>query len=111
MPEHVSFGFAAYLLFMKVAKQEGSQYFGELNGTFYLIKDDQAAALQQHWQQHPEAPGLVTRVLQDQALWGENLTQLAGFADAVAEKLTQLQEKGVAQALQDFAIARQKAGE
>jgi tagaturonate reductase len=106
-PEHVAFGFAAYLLFMKVAKQEGSQYFGELNGTFYLIKDDQAATLQQHWQQHPETPDLVTSVLQDQSLWEQDLTQLPGFAEAVTEKLQAMQEKGVAQALQDFTIARQ----
>jgi tagaturonate reductase len=108
VPEYVAFGFAAYLQFMKVAKQEGSQYFGELNGTFYLIKDDQAATLQQHWQQHPEAADLVTSVLQDQRLWEQDLTQLAGFAQTVTGYLRQLQEKGAAQALQDFTIARQE---
>jgi tagaturonate reductase len=102
VPEHVAFGFAAYLLFMKVAKQEGSQFFGELNGALYLIKDDQAATLQKHWQQHPEVAGLVAGVFRDQTLWGEDLTQLPGFANSVIEKLTQMQEEGVGKALKAF---------
>ena len=101
VPAYFAFGFAAYLLFMKVRKKEDGKYFGEHNGNPYPIKDDQAGYFFEKWQAHPPEEVVLT-VLKNQELWGEDLTQLPGFAQSVTEKLLTLQEGQVKDTLQSF---------
>ncbi len=101
---HFSLGFAAYLLFMKAVKKEGEQYKGEYRGQAYPINDDKAGYYFGLWKDRsPEE--VVTLVLKDKNLWGEDLTLLKGFEASVREDLAILINKGAAAAL-----ARQQGG-
>lgn len=99
VPAHIAMGFAAYLLFMKAKKLEGGVYYGDLDGKYYPIKDEQAAWFFQKWKTLP-VPQLVTAVLKDSSLWGADLTQLPGFAQAVTEKTEEINEQGIAAIMQ-----------
>ena len=100
VPERLSIGFAAWLLFMKVTKKEGNNYFGQLNGQAYPINDEMAGYFFNHWQNlAPEA--LVKTVLSDASLWEADLSQIPGFTVAVTEKLLQMMEQGAMAVIQD----------
>jgi tagaturonate reductase len=99
VPEKISIGFAAWLLFMKVVKTEGNGYWGELNGQPYPIKDDMAGYFFNHWQNlSPE--NLVKKVLSDVALWDVDLTKIPGFAASVTANLVQMMQQGVLSVIQ-----------
>jgi tagaturonate reductase len=97
VPKHFALGFAAYLLFMKAVKQEGSQYFGQRGDDFYLINDDQAAYFYEKWQgiTAETAAGLVQSILSNTQIWDTNLTKLSGFAEAVTDYLVEMMNTGV----------------
>lgn len=99
VPERITIGFAAWLLFMKATKKEGNKYFGELNGQAYPINDEMAGYFFNHWQKlAPDA--LVKIVLSDASLWEADIDQIPGFTAAVTEKLLQLMEQGAIAVLQ-----------
>ena len=93
-PEAIALGFAAYIMFMKAATKKGDQYFGELNGQPYLIQDEQAAVFYQRWAGLSTA-ALVQEVLKDSAFWGEELSLLPGFQQAVTDKLNLILNNGM----------------
>lgn len=94
VPQRFAAGFAAYLLFMKADKEENGRYFGTLNGNPYPINDDRAGYYYARWQ-NTDPADLVRTVLQDEALWGTDLTQLEGFEEAVASRLSDFMRDGV----------------
>ncbi|MGI4870937.1 MAG: tagaturonate reductase [Janthinobacterium lividum] len=98
VPEYVALGFAAYLLFMRGTRQEGSTWQGEINGQQYPIQDEQAGYFAGLWQ-HAPAAEVVATVLSNTSLWGTDLTALPGFADCVARFLTQLEQDGATSTL------------
>lgn len=101
VPEYFAFGFAAYLLFMKVAKKEGPDFMGESHGKLYPIIDNQADYFYEKWiTLSPDS--LANKVLKDISLWGTDLTLLPGFAPKVAEWLNRMLDKGVATSLNFF---------
>ncbi|MFC0183467.1 tagaturonate reductase [Pseudarcicella hirudinis] len=101
VPEYISFGFAAYLLFMKSVKVEGSAYFGFANGEYYQIQDEKAAYFYEKWQKSkPEE--LVGSVLSDKNLWDADLTELPDFARTISEYLNIMTGKGVKESLKCF---------
>ncbi|MFL9482547.1 tagaturonate reductase [Chitinophagaceae bacterium LWZ2-11] len=93
-PQHMALGFAAYLLFMKSELNEKGQYIGKLNSREYLIQDDNAAVLHDKWKENNEG-SIAHYVLQDENLWGIDLTQLPGLTNAVSYYLQSLIHKGV----------------
>ncbi|WP_234734431.1 tagaturonate reductase [Tellurirhabdus bombi] len=109
LPQRMTLGFAAYLLFMKAVKLEDGQYFGEATVTdesgksgivSYPIRDDYAEYFYKLWQQvdvHDEASvrQFVHTLCADTVLWEADLSQWPGFADAVAEYLSSLLTLGV----------------
>jgi tagaturonate reductase len=98
IPENMATGFAAYIYFMKAVKEENRNYFGRFNNSFYPIKDDKAYYFYEKWQ--TIKPALIAgSVLRDVALWGYDLASLAGFVDAVQEKLNEIEETGMAAVL------------
>jgi tagaturonate reductase len=99
VPQKISIGFAAWLLFMKAVKKEGNGYWGELNGQPYPIKDDMAGYFFNHWQNlSPE--NLVKTVLSDVALWEVDLTNIPGFSASVTANLVQIMQEGILSVIQ-----------
>ncbi len=97
VPEHIALGFAAYLLLMKVDKTENG-YSGTINSDAYTIQDDKAAWFSESWKKY-SAGELVEKVLQEESLWGTDLTDLIGFPAAVSGYLNQLMTQGAKQTL------------
>ncbi|WP_218840241.1 tagaturonate reductase [Spirosoma fluviale] len=109
VPKLMAFGFAAYLLFMKVVREEKGQFFGEIalpgGGVLnYPIRDDKAGYFYGDWKTVKEGDSatvdaFVKSVLSDTTLWQADLTTLAGFSEAVAETLNSLLAEGVEKSL------------
>lgn len=99
VPRHMALGFAAYLLFMKSAKDSGHSFTGSIGGKQYVINDDKAAALHELWGSG-NTDNFVAQVLKNTSLWGTDLGELAGFGTAVTEFITIIEQDGIAAALQ-----------
>ena len=98
VPENMTTGFAAYVLFMKAVKEENGKYFGRLNDNYYPIQDDHASYFYKKWQTTKQSI-MANTVLRDVTLWGHDLAALPGFANAVQEKLNEIEELGMATVL------------
>ena len=94
VPELMALGFAAYLLFMKCAKNAKGKFYGYSNGSAYEIQDDAASYFADKWANH-DADALVDEVFHDKNFWGEDLSALNGFAGSVKRNLHSLQKNGV----------------
>lgn len=93
----MSLGVAAWLLFMRTTHENGV-YKGFYNGVYYTVTDDKAPLLSALWQQyHPDA--LVQVVLQQQQLWGDDLTDVPGLVEQVRGYLQLLLQKGAMEAI------------
>ena len=94
VPVHMATGFAGFLLYMKVVKTQNGKYFGERRGEFYEIKDDSAEYFQQVWENN--TPDKVAGiVMQNEELWGADLTKLPGLLQTVQEQLNEFGSEGV----------------
>ncbi|WP_419802324.1 tagaturonate reductase [Mucilaginibacter sp.] len=82
IPKRIALGFAAFLRFVQVQKEENGKYFGELNGKSYPVNDDQAHYFYALKNSIP-ADLWVYTILSNTELWGTDLTLLPGFLDAV----------------------------
>ncbi len=86
IPVNITKGFAYFLKFMKVAKIENDQYFGELNGEFYPIQDINANYFAEiSFEKTNEE--YLSKALKDSELWGENLSELKGFQSEIIKYL------------------------
>ncbi|GAB4042847.1 tagaturonate reductase [Spirosoma litoris] len=93
-PRYIALGFAAYLLFMRATSQQDGVWYGERDGQKYPIQDAQAGYFADLWARlNPQ--DLTSTVLQNTDLWDSDLTQLPGFADSVANHLTQMANSSV----------------
>jgi tagaturonate reductase len=99
VPEKISIGFAAWLLFMKAVKKEGNVYFGELNGQSYPIKDEMAEYFFNHWK-NLSTDILVKTILSNDTLWDADLSKIPGFANNVTKNLIQIMEEGILPVIQ-----------
>jgi tagaturonate reductase len=94
VPQLFSLGFASYLYFMKAVKQDGKEFFGELNGQPYLIEDEMASKYYSLWQ-NKTIDGLVKEVLGDITFWGYDLSRLPSFQQSVANNLNSIISDGM----------------
>ena len=100
VPELFALGFAAYLYFMKAATVRDGKYYGDQEGTTYLIQDDRADVFYKRWSGlSPVA--LVQEVLRDSMYWEVDLNALPGFAEAVTDKLNSIINIGAKGAIED----------
>lgn len=99
VPANISLGFAAYLLFLKPVAKKQDKYYGEWQGKEYHIQDDFAGYFMDKWNKL-SAPELVDEVLADTGLWGEDLSALPGFTQAVKDNINALLTQGVMQTIQ-----------
>jgi tagaturonate reductase len=98
VPQLFALGFAAYIRFMK-SEPKGVEYYGSANGQEYLIQDDKVGHLSDIWKANGEKK-VAHAVLRDETLWGNDLTKLPGFENAVTEKLALISSGGMIAALQ-----------
>jgi tagaturonate reductase len=98
VPEYMSLGFAAYLLFMKCRNEKG-KYVGLINDSRYPVQDDSAAYFAEKWD-NSDVDEVVDTVLADKEFWETDLSSLNGFAEAVKMNLHSLIQKGVMTTLQ-----------
>jgi tagaturonate reductase len=106
VPKLFALGFAAYLLFMKVVKEENGKYYGERDGKSYPVNDDFAPYFYKAWQgidtSKPKSiQSFVNKVLSDNTLWATDLSILEGFAGAVSKNLSAMAQKGVKAVVQE----------
>lgn len=94
VPELFALGFAAYLYFMKAVKQNGKEFYGELNGKSYLIEDEMAEKIYVLWKKKT-VEGAVKEVLKDISFWGYDLSQLSGFQQRVTDNLNSIKNDGM----------------
>lgn len=99
VPENMATSFAAFILFVKVTRQDQSVYYGECNGKEYVIYDENAPYYFLTWKSNtPEE--VVSIILEDFQIWGTDLTLLPGFATEVTNKLVLMIKHGVMHAVQ-----------
>lgn len=101
VPDLMALGFAAYLYFMKPTIKRGEQFYGELDGTSYLLQDEEAAKFYRRWTGLTTV-SLVEEVLGDTVFWGVNLQSLPGFRQAVTDKLNQIINNGIKEAIESI---------
>lgn len=97
-PAYMATGFAGFLLYMKATREENGRYFGERNGEEYEIKDDSAPLFYRAWQQYT-TDELAQYILQQETLWGTDLTRLPGLLTAVQQQLNKIISNGVLQVI------------
>jgi len=100
-PEYIVFGFAAYLHFMRIQKEEGGKYYASYQGDTYVVTDDSAAYFLEKTAGNT-VPDYLDAVLNDTAFWTADLNSLPGFTDAVKVQYNNILEKGIANALVDL---------
>ena len=92
-PRCISLGLAAYILFMQSVKNEDGNYVGEIDGKEYILKDDKANVLYNHWQKKDHVK-VIRSVLSDKSLWNQDLSLLPELEMAVQSAMEQLTTKG-----------------
>ena len=100
VPEHIAFGFAAYLRFMKVEKFD-TAYFGTSANKQYQIEDQYAEYYSGLWSTYTSNE-LVSIVLSNTELWGSDLTQLLGFELSVNSYLQKIENDGIVKAMRSL---------
>ncbi|MES2648884.1 MAG: tagaturonate reductase [Bacteroidota bacterium] len=98
VPQNMTMGFAAYIVFMKSTKNEAGEYAGYLNGKQYVISDQFAPVLHDKYVKFSDLE-LVQQVLCDKELWSVDLSAVPGFVEAVYDNMKLLQSKSEAAVL------------
>jgi len=94
VPVRMATGFAGMLQYMKAVKKENGKYFGERNRELYEIKDESAEYFYQV-NQGSSIDKVAEIVMQNEELWGTDLTKLPGLLQAVQEQLSEFASEGV----------------
>ena len=94
VPIRMATGFAGMLQYMKAVKKENGKYFGERNGELYEIKDESAEYFYQ-LNQGSSIEKAAEIVMQNEELWGTDLTRLPGLLQTVQEQLNEFAAEGV----------------
>lgn len=98
VPEHIAFGFAAYILFMR-SKEESGCFHGAFKGQTYKIDDEHALYFSKLWSDAKSPGEVVDKALSNVLLWDTDLSILPGFAESVNGHLQSIEETGVKEAM------------
>jgi len=89
VPQNIANGFAAYVMLVsKVVKDNGEFYLVYKNER-HVLKDDKIGAFVEKWAESPAAD-IACAILGSSEVWGEDLSQLPGFASAVQNYLNNM---------------------
>ncbi|KAA0991539.1 tagaturonate reductase [Dyadobacter aurulentus] len=100
-PEYATFGYAAYIYYMKPARKDGDKYYGLANGDYYLIQDEKAAFFYQKWQMS-SMEETVKAILKDVTIWGKDLSKEESLVTGIAGHLLSLKQNGAMETLEMF---------
>ncbi len=89
---HMAFGFASYLRFMKVEREENGKYYGHADGQEYVLNDPEAGDLMALWNSTVDVETLVGKVLKAEELWETDLSKLEGFQNDVTAFLLDIMD-------------------
>jgi tagaturonate reductase len=103
VPDHIAFGFAAFLTFMKIEEQNGNQFFAKKGHSTYQVTDDSAGYFYEKYENKALYPA---NVLNDVAFWKTDFNSLNGFVDAVKEKYMAIEKDGITSALKELTSAK-----
>ena len=103
VPDCITMGFAAYILFMKSEQNSKQEYIGFINGREYPIEDDFAGLMHDKWKSF-SGLDLVIEVLKDKSLWDADLSVLNGFAENVLYYLNILEKNGFSQMIEKSSL-------
>lgn len=106
VPQYMTLGVAAHILFLRSEKDADNKYYGELNGNRYLITDENAALYSNGWKKY-RREFVVKNILSNKDLWQTDLNLLPGFSEAVTQWLNVLKDSGGKEAL-TMAVATKK---
>ena len=109
-PSHMAMGMAAHILFMKTTPAPDGKFFGQCNGSKYLVEDQHAALYADYWKNNA-VESVVNKILNNEQLWGIDLTGLNGFEAGVYRWLQLMIQKGVVYALQQHDNTKIFAGQ
>lgn len=98
-PPLFALGFAAYIYFMKPVTQDGKAFYGQMNGSPYLIEDEMAEKFVAFWK-NDSIHEVVANVLRSATLWDRDLSTLPGFQKAVTEDLKSIVDIGMRKTLE-----------
>jgi len=101
-PPLIALGFAAFIRFMKSESSGDGTFTGEVNGSTYLITDEQAAYFHATWKAQPKID-LVVNILGNTGLWGMDLNLLDGFTAKVSGYLNFINDHGAGTAIESAA--------
>lgn len=99
VPSLMALGMAGHILFMRSEKEHNGSYYGNSNGTKYLVTDANAALFAEKWKVY-RRDFLVSNIFEDKDIWQTNFNLFPGFAEEVTEQLNLLKEKGALVALE-----------
>ena len=102
VPECISLGLAAHVLFMKCERGMDGKFYGEVNGKKYPVDDDQAGSYAEKWKKAATMASLVSSIYSDQSLWGLDLSQHHELINTITSKLQELTDKGAPAAVGKF---------
>ena len=102
-PASMALGFAGYLLFTKPVKVNVEKYYGLANNKEYLIADNKADFYYDLWQNN-NVHDVVKKSLANENIWGSNLLEIKGFAQAVENNLMLLMKDGALKVIEDITM-------
>lgn len=94
LPQCITASFAFYLAFYRGVRMEENAMIGVRNGQEYEIKDDAAVLDFFFAHKDDDAASYVKAISSNVDFWGEDLTEIDGFLDAVTEYVKTIEEKG-----------------
>ncbi len=94
LPECITASFAFYLAFYRGVRMGENCLIGMRNGEEYQIKDDREVLDFFYAHKDDSAADYVHAACTNAAFWGEDLSALPGFEDAVVKYLEAIEEKG-----------------
>ena len=94
LPACITSSFAFYIAFYRGQRLTEEELVGTRGNNEYIIKDDRDILEFYNAHKEDDASALVHAVCTNQAFWGEDLSKITGFEDAVTKYLTDIETRG-----------------
>ena len=94
LPKCLTASLACYIAFYRGVRLDEKGFAGLRGEQEYPISDDRAILEFYDAHKKDDAAALTKAVLANPAFWGEDLTEIAGLKNAVADDLKLIKEKG-----------------